>query len=197
MRLGGLGGRALQLMRESVRQLAHFLGARTLPSLFVGPCALLALVASTLVAQDSPLWIPATPPPFARFAVHDKFSGTPAPVDLRSHPDARRFRTVLREGSRAGPNFAGHYTIVTWGCGTNCQQLTIVDSRSGRVYFAPFTVETSIHFTIISRLLAVDPYGTDFTAQELPGPRYQLRFLWSGAALIPSDSVQMVRAPVR
>lgn len=31
---------------------------------------------------------------------------TPAPVDLNSHPSARRYRSVLRAGAGKGPNFA-------------------------------------------------------------------------------------------
>ncbi len=42
----------------------------------------------------------------------------PARVDLESHPLAKRYRTRLREGAAEGPNFAGHFTIVGWGCGT-------------------------------------------------------------------------------
>jgi hypothetical protein len=47
------------------------------------------------------------------------------------------FRTRLREDSRTGTNFAGHYTVVFWGCGTGCAQLAVVDARTGRVYWPP------------------------------------------------------------
>ena len=47
------------------------------------------------------------------------------------------FRTRLREDSRTGPNFAGRYTVVIWGCGTGCAQMGVVDSKTGRVYFPP------------------------------------------------------------
>jgi hypothetical protein len=30
--------------------------------------------------------------------------------------------------------FAGYYTIPTWGCGTDCEEFVIVDSISGKVY---------------------------------------------------------------
>jgi hypothetical protein len=62
------------------------------------------------------------------------FTGKPAPVDLTSDPDAPQFRTRLREGAKGGPNFAGHLTVITWGCGTQCQVYALVDARSGRVY---------------------------------------------------------------
>ena len=56
-------------------------------------------------------------------------------IDLKSHPNARTYRTVLREGVANGPNFAGHYAVVGWGCGTSCLQFAIVDVRSGKVIF--------------------------------------------------------------
>ena len=48
---------------------------------------------------------------------------------------ARRLRTMLRIGAASGPNFAGHYTPVTWGCGVACQEFAIVDAKSGRVRY--------------------------------------------------------------
>src|SRR5262249_54869459 len=51
---------------------------------------------------------------------------------------ARMFRTVIRNGAEKGPNFAGHYTIVSWGCGTACVTVAIVDAISGEVYDTPF-----------------------------------------------------------
>lgn len=48
---------------------------------------------------------------------------------------------MIRQGAKAKVQFAGHYTIPQWGCGTNCVQFVIVDSVSGRVYDAPFWLE--------------------------------------------------------
>jgi hypothetical protein len=76
--------------------------------------------------------------PIPRFEDHpakEPFAGPPTAVDLSSHPKAMRFKTAITEGAARGPNFAGHYTFVTWGCGTACQELAIVDAKSGRVYF--------------------------------------------------------------
>jgi hypothetical protein len=96
---------------------------------------------------------------FESYAVRGKFSGVPAPVNLRSHPKARLFRTMLREGAKTGPNFAGYYTIVHWGCGSDCRMIAVVDCRNGHVYFAPFVVSPSFgqDFRINSRLFIVNP----------------------------------------
>jgi hypothetical protein len=58
---------------------------------------------------------PFHPPAFGDYPATDDFRGRPAPVDRASHPLASRFRTRLREGTERGPNFAGHYTIASWG----------------------------------------------------------------------------------
>ncbi len=44
---------------------------------------------------------------------------------------------MLREGAQQGPNFAGHYTLVRWGCGSGCIEMAIVDAKSGRVFHPP------------------------------------------------------------
>jgi hypothetical protein len=44
-----------------------------------------------------------------------------------------------KEFHRAGPNFAGHYVLVSFGCGeafSACSGAAIVDARTGRVYQA-------------------------------------------------------------
>jgi hypothetical protein len=56
-------------------------------------------------------------------------------VNLKSHKTANMFRTNLRNAAKEGVNFAGHYILTTWGCGTNCSQSAIIDARSGRVFF--------------------------------------------------------------
>ncbi len=48
--------------------------------------------------------------------------------------EARQFRSEIRQGAAAGPNFAGHYSIVGWGCGASCQDWALVDRADGRVF---------------------------------------------------------------
>ncbi len=77
------------------------------------------------------------PPDFTQYKTEKIFKLKPAPVKLASHPNAKKYRTMLKMGAKEGPNFAGHYTIVTWGCGTACQELAIADAVNGSVYFCP------------------------------------------------------------
>lgn len=96
-------------------------------------------------------------PKFADFPVRENFTGKPAVVDLASDPSAPTFRTRLRRGAAEGPNFAGHFTVVAWGCGTDCQVTAVVDARTGRVAFAPFTAYSGTAFRLDSRLLIENP----------------------------------------
>jgi hypothetical protein len=115
-----------------------------------------------------------TPPLFEDFPVVEEFHSEPARVDLSSHPIARTFRTRLRDGARQGPNFAGHYALVWWGCGNECQGSLVIDLRTGKVYgpVAPPSelpsastgrkkemLESSrgIDFRLTSKLLIADP----------------------------------------
>ena len=70
-------------------------------------------------------------PAFAEFPAVVR-PGPPAAIHLRTAQD-RRYRTILGTAAAAGPNFAGHYTIASWGCGSACVQWAIIDAVSGRV----------------------------------------------------------------
>jgi len=103
-------------------------------------------------------------PRFVDFPVREVYRGRLAPVVLDSKR-ARLFRTRLREDSRRGPNFAGRYTVVFWGCGTGCAQVAVVAARSGRVYWPPLdfvdipddaaTAEKNRNFRLDSKLLVL------------------------------------------
>ena len=49
----------------------------------------------------------------------------------------RIFRTRITEGAKSGPNFAGHYTVVRWGCGAGAFMFVVVDSITGKIYEPP------------------------------------------------------------
>jgi hypothetical protein len=56
-------------------------------------------------------------------------------IDFKRNPDARTFRTRLSEALHGGVNFAGHYVVAGWGCGTGCISGAIIDARTGNVYW--------------------------------------------------------------
>ena len=80
-------------------------------------------------------------PKFSDFPSGTMFKGKPASVKIEGRK-ARMFRSVLRDGAKNGPDFAGHYTVVVWGCGADSFSLAVVDARDGKVYFPPFSCIT-------------------------------------------------------
>jgi len=94
--------------------------------LFV-PACFFSLVAVTAVASESL--------PFDKYPSRI-FRGKPAVPQLRT-PLALEHRTAIRNGAKHGPNFAGHYTVVDWGCGTSCGVYVIMDARTGEIHEPP------------------------------------------------------------
>jgi hypothetical protein len=74
-------------------------------------------------------------PIFENYPVKIKFHGRIKPLDLGSHPEAKQWQENLLAGSKTGPNFADHMTIIEWSCGTDCTQVAFIDAKSGKVYF--------------------------------------------------------------
>ena len=54
--------------------------------------------------------------------------------DFTTNPEAKMFKTRITDGCKEGINFAGHYTLIYWGCGTECQIGVIVDRKTGKIY---------------------------------------------------------------
>jgi len=78
-------------------------------------------------------------PQFAAYPASPGYHGRNAEPQL-STPEARTYRTRLREAAKERPNFAGRYILTTWGCGTSCVMGAVIDAQSGRVTFLPATV---------------------------------------------------------
>lgn len=120
--------------------------------------------ALTAWAQRQPV------PRFEDYPVTDFFNGTSAVPRLVT-PEERRFRAVIDQGvskgygvleepsgkERPGPNFAGHYFIVRWGCGSPCVMAAIVDAKSGRVLPPPFHPATRNTYFQVLWAFPMDP----------------------------------------
>ena len=161
------------------------------------------LIATTARASDSlggcfPITLDdvasLNPPAFDHYPAK-RVSGQPSKVDLASHPLAHRYRTMLRTQAREGANFAGHYAIAGWGCGSSCLQFAIIDSTTGKVYFPPDIVSVStvhvdetptepeptfngLRYSASSRLLIVLGAANEDASRE--GIAY---YEWTGKAL--------------
>ncbi len=93
---------------------------------------LIILLACCLLPQGISSQAEKPRPKFSDYPVKDIYRGQPArPIITK---EFRSFRTMIRNGADSDVEFAGHYTIPRWGCGTDCNGFVIVDSISGRVY---------------------------------------------------------------
>lgn len=62
------------------------------------------------------------------------YEGKLADPDFSTDPDAKRFITRIKNECVKGINFAGQYTLVTWGCGSPCQNGVVVDRKTGEIF---------------------------------------------------------------
>jgi len=83
----------------------------------------------------------AVDPMYVRYSVKVSFRGTPA-LPKHNTPSSRTFKTVIRKEVAAGANFADHYTLASWGCGSGCMAFSIVNDLDGTVYDFPYTVSS-------------------------------------------------------
>lgn len=74
-----------------------------------------------------------------------------------------QFITRIRNAVKGRRTFAGHYAVVGYSCGAGCRDSAIVDIRTNRVTFLPFTVTmcpgqeaAQLDFRVDSRLLIVE-----------------------------------------
>jgi len=75
-------------------------------------------------------------PRFEDYALQEKWDGIAASLKLQTRSD-REFRTQFRNAATKPPNFAGHYRVTTWGCGTDCLQGGIVNLLTGELMPLP------------------------------------------------------------
>lgn len=106
---------------------------------------------------------------------------TQAKADIRfdSHPVAESHRTVIAEKYNAGEaNFASHYVIVTWGCGSGCVTGAMVDTRDGFVYPMPEDKEWGGNGTYIDSKKESPVLLTVAVAQSPTGEIEESRKYW-------------------
>src|ERR1044072_38911 len=113
---------------------------RSVFTLFITAAALLLVFSAVAPAQedfpDNSVVYRKNAPAF--FSCREPvYKGRIAAVKINSKY-SRTYRTVLRESVKEnGVNFAGHYTLATWFCGTNCNQMAVIDVKTGQTYFTP------------------------------------------------------------
>ncbi len=94
-------------------------------------------------------------PAFKDHPTTEVFKGKPAIPIFEDDKIPPMYRPLVRYAARRGPNFAGAYTLVTFGCGTGCQVVLVIDARNGKIYGAPEAATYGTSFRRNSRLLVL------------------------------------------
>lgn len=63
----------------------------------------------------------------------ETFEGKPHTVDFATLPDAKQYHTTITKTVSEGSNFAGHYSLASWGCGTDCFGYAVIDTKTGEI----------------------------------------------------------------
>lgn len=103
---------------------------------------LLFAVVLTLFAVYAQKYDAKNPPRFQDFPVKETWSPPPAPLKLTTGSE-RMFKTQLTNAAKLPPNFAGHYEIGYWGCGSICSAAAVIDLKTGDVYQPPLAVSNA------------------------------------------------------
>ena len=93
---------------------------------------------------------------FDQFSVRSVYRGPTRLPDFKGRDrEFSSYRTRIRTELRAGPNFAGHYSVVQWGCGTGCLVAVVADNKTGQVFKFPRSgeMDLDLEFKLGSRLL--------------------------------------------
>ena len=97
---------------------------------------------------------------FADYPPSDTLKSAAKFPDFKGRDRAfKEYRTRIRDGVSGGVNFAGHYSFITIGCGTECRFGYVVDLRTGQVFGFPYGGEEQYQMDLLfsrdSRLVRV------------------------------------------
>lgn len=90
------------------------------------------LLLATVVIAKPKHW----PPIFKDYPVDSIYKGKIAAPDFKTNKVAKYYKTMIKEIMKRTHEceFAGHFVICEWGCGSPCQNDVIVDAKTGRIY---------------------------------------------------------------
>ena len=135
-------------------------------------------------------------PAFDNYKTQHIYRGKPAEPQFRVGEDVYpngvgQFRRTVTFQAEHGPNFAGHYTLARWSCGSGCSGIVIVDSLTGKLYggmpfrvvaipFLPEDLEPYL-FRLDSRLFIAQGYF-DIDVPDDSSECSRRYYEWTGAS---------------
>jgi hypothetical protein len=82
-------------------------------------------------------------PTFEQYPAEPAYEGKESIPILATRLD-RKYRTTIRNAASGGGDFAGHFAIAIWGCGTGCKDFVMIDVKSGAL-FDPLAYQIIYH----------------------------------------------------
>lgn len=84
------------------------------------------------------------------------------------YSQAREFETAITESvfSSPGPNFAGHYTVASWSCGSTCHSHAVVDNNTGEIVSFGLQSEYGAGSSLDTKVLILNPKENMPTLEE-------------------------------
>ena len=126
-------------------------------------------------------------------------SAAKADINFGSNPIAERYRTVITEKyDKLEINFAAHYVVTTWGCGSGCVTGAMVDTRDGSLYLMPEDKEWGGNGTYIDSNKESEVLLTVAVAQSPTGEIEETRKYWKwdeGLKKFEFENVETVLIP--
>jgi hypothetical protein len=142
---------------------------------------------SAAIGEDVPYAL------FQGYAVKQVYSGPLRMPDFNGRDRTfADFRTRIREGILYGPNFAGHYALIGWGCGTECVDYVVADVATGEVHRFPLYGEDFLELTLSIRAqstLVVAHWLSWKGGYDNPNNKRCMtqRFIWKSTRTVPLD----------
>ena len=104
------------------------------------------------------------------------------------NPEALEFKTRIKETCKKGVNFAGHYTIVSYGFGTSCESYKIVNRINGQIINLPtFGASASIEFQKDSKMVIHNVGWINANLIQVPIHAEVKHFQWNGFDFIETE----------
>lgn len=95
-----------------------------------------------------------------------------------NYPQIERLKTGISNAVANGANFAGHYAIVEWGCGTNCQEHAVVDVASGKPVAFGIPSEAGLQFMPDQNVIITNPAINFPSADEIENMGFEEKLYW-------------------
>lgn len=122
------------------------------------------ILVSCLIAFASPLKAKTTPK-FSDYSIKEIYQGQSKLPDFKNDEYIEFKLGSELADMKKGPNFAGHYTIMQGGCGTECIFTIVVDNKTGQYFKLPIDSSNSgIEYKVNSKMLLVSvtkPFGSN------------------------------------